>query len=134
WADFTSATSYSSTATHTVEDDSVTFGPLYPLFGYPVGLSAFELSLHLKKVTQEFRVASKPDDHVEWLLGAFYTRESSKNLQVETAQANDGTPLPGLDPLFVGSIPSTYKEGALFGNLTYKFNDRFDVTGGLRFA
>jgi outer membrane receptor protein involved in Fe transport len=134
WADFTSATSYSSTATHTVEDDSVTFGPLYPLFGYPAGLSAFELSLHLKKVTQEFRLASKPDDHVEWLLGAFYTRESSKNLQVETAQANDGTPLPGLDPLFVGSIPSTYKEGALFGNLTYKFNDRFDVTGGLRFA
>ncbi|WP_426701079.1 TonB-dependent receptor [Rhodanobacter sp. Col0626] len=135
WADFTSATSYSTAATHALEDDSVTYGPLYPLLGnYPVGLSAFDLALDLKKVTQEFRLASKPDDHIEWLVGAFYTRESSKNLQVETAQANDGTPIVGLDPLFVGGIPSTYKEGALFGNLTYKFNDRFDVTGGLRFA
>lgn len=135
WADFTSATSYSSTATHQVEDDSVTYGPLFPLLGdYPTGLSAFDLDLGLKKVTQEFRLASKPDDHIEWLVGAFYTRESSKNFQGQRAQANDGTPFVGLDPLFVGSIPSTYKEGALFGNLTYKFNDRFDVTGGLRFA
>lgn len=135
WADFTSATSYSTTAMHSIQDDSVTFGPLYPLIGnYPVGLSAFDLDLDLKKVTQEFRLASKPDDHLAWLVGAFYTRETSANLQTETAQANDGSPIVGLDPLFVGSIPSTYKEGALFGNLTYKFNDRFDLTGGLRYA
>lgn len=134
WADFTSATSYSTTAMETTQDDSVTFGSLYPLFGYPAGLSAFDLDLDLKKVTQEFRLASKPDDRIEWLVGAFYTRETSANLQVERALANDGTPIAGLDPLFAGSIPSTYKEGALFGELTYKFNDRFGITGGLRFA
>ena len=135
WADFTSATSYSTTAMETIQDDSATFGSLYPLFGnFPAGLSAFDLDLDLKKVTEEFRLASKPDDRIEWLVGAFYTRETSANLQVERALANDGTPIAGLDPLFAGSIPSTYKEGALFGQLTYKFTDRFDITGGLRYA
>ena len=135
WADFTSATSYSLSALHSVEDDSVTYGPLYPLLGnYPVGLSAFDLDLGLKKVTQEFRLASKPGGDIEWLVGAFYTRETSANQQLQTAQYLDGTPIAGLDPLFAGAIPTTYKEGALFGNLTYTFTDRFDLTGGLRYA
>jgi len=31
-------------------------------------------------------------------------------------------------------LPSTYKEYAFFGDVTYKFNTTFDVTGGLRYA
>ena len=31
-------------------------------------------------------------------------------------------------------MPSTYKEYAFFGDLTYKFNTTFDVTGGIRSA
>jgi len=134
WADFTSATSYSTSNVSMVSDDSATYGPLFPLFGYPAGLSPFDLGLTTKKVTQEFRIASKPDDHIEWLVGAFYTREMSDNFQTSRALADDGSPLPGLDPLLVGSGPSTYKEGALFGDLTYKFTDSFDITGGLRYA
>jgi len=134
WADFTSASSYSASSADRVADLSVTFGPLFPLVGVPAGLSAFEGKYDLKKVTQEFRLASKPDDHIEWLVGTFFTHERSDNQQAETAQANDGSPIAGLDPLYVASIPSTYKEAALFGNLTYKFADRFDITGGLRYA
>lgn len=135
WADFVSATSYSTTSTHDLDDESVTYAPLFPLISnYPAGLSVFKLDLGLKKVTQEFRLSSKPGGNIEWLAGAFYTREVSSNYQVQTAQSNSGALLPGLDPLFAGGIPTTYKEGALFGQLTYKFNDRFDVTGGLRFA
>ncbi|WP_430391691.1 TonB-dependent receptor [Dyella sp. 20L07] len=135
WADFVSATSYSNSVTHYVEDDSVTFGPLFPLFGnYPAGLSAFDLDMRLKKFTQEFRLSGPQGGNIEWLLGAFYTRETSTNQQVQTAQQTDGAPIIGIDPVFAGGIPSTYKEGALFGNLTYKFNDQFDITGGLRYA
>ncbi|QEE24939.1 TonB-dependent receptor [Rhodanobacter glycinis] len=134
WADFTSATSYSTSAVDRAADLSVTFGPLFPLVGLPEGLSAFDGKYDLKKVTQEFRLASKPDDHFEWLVGTFFTHETSHNLQSETAQAMDGSSIAGLDPLYAASLPSTYKEAALFGDFTYKFTDSFDVTGGLRYA
>lgn len=135
WADFVSATSYSTYRTHDIVNESAAFGPLFPVFGaYPPGLSAYKIDLGLKKFTQEFRLASKPGGDIEWLLGAFYTREISKEHEDLTAQSNGGASVPGLDPLFILRIPTTYKEGALFGDLTYKFSDRFDVTGGLRYA
>lgn len=134
WADFVSATSYSKTSTFQVNDQSKTYGPLFPLFGAAPGVSAFPLSLGLKKWTQELRLQSKPDDRVEWMLGGFYTRETSTNHQELSATSFAGVPVPGLDPLAVVDLPSSYKERALFGNLTYKFSERFDVTAGVRYA
>ncbi|MEO8779858.1 MAG: TonB-dependent receptor [Rhodanobacter sp.] len=135
WADFTSATSYSTSNLGATLDYSPTFGAAFPLLGnFPAGLASYESSHDLKKVTQEFRLASKPDDHIEWLLGAFYTRENGANHQVGRSYTFDGAPLAGLDPILNGVIANTYKEGALFGNLTYKFTDKFDITAGLRYA
>jgi len=51
-----------------------------------------------------------------------------------TAQEFDGTSIAGLDPLAIAGLPSTYEEYAFFGDLTYKFNTMFDVTGGVRWA
>ncbi len=65
-------------------------------------------------------------------LGAFYTDENSKQNQVASAQDFSGAPIAGLDPLAIAGLPSTYKEYAFFGDLTYKFNTTFDVTGGVR--
>jgi outer membrane receptor protein involved in Fe transport len=132
--DVTSATSFSRTHTGSVVDDSAYYGPLYPEFGFPEGKSGSYLGLDLKKFTQELRVASLPGSQLEWLAGAFFTHESSANHQRLTATANDGTPLPVLDPLLAVNEPSGYREGALFGDLTWKFNDRLDLTGGLRYA
>ncbi|MGO1068547.1 TonB-dependent receptor [Lysobacter sp. CA199] len=134
WADFVSATSYSKTSTLQVNDLSKVYGPLFPLLGEPEGVSEFPLSLDLKKWTQELRLASKSEGPVEWMLGAFYTREKSANHQQASAESFAGVPIAGLNPLLVADLPSTYQEAALFGNLTYKFNDRFDVTAGLRYA
>ncbi len=135
WADFVSATSYAQTESHITTDASLTYGVLFPLFGLPsAGISAFTNDLKLYKTTQEFRLASKPDDRIEWLAGTFWTRETSQQNQQASAQEFDGTPIAGLDPLAIAGLPSTYKEYAFFGDLTYKFNTMFDVTGGVRWA
>lgn len=135
FADFVSATSYSHTRYASVVDASPTYGVLFPAFGQPsAGVSAFALDLKLYKTTQEFRLASKPDDHFEWLVGTFYTSETSRNRQIASAQRYDGSSIEGLDPLASAQLPSSYKEYALFGDVTWKFNERFDVTAGLRWA
>jgi len=136
WADFTSASSYSTMFYQPTQDLSVQFGPLFPLFGASApGLAPFVTRIHVNKATQELRLASKPDDHVEWLVGAFFTRELSHNYQNISSLTDAGEPIAGLDPLLAGEVgPTTYKEGALFGDLTYKFTDKFDVTSGLRYA
>jgi outer membrane receptor protein involved in Fe transport len=107
----------------------------FPAFGLPSpGISAVTYDLKLYKTTQEFRLTSKSDGPWEWLLGAFYTDENSKQNQAASAQFFDGSSIPHLDPLAVIALPSTYKEYAFFGDLTYKFNTTFDVTGGIRSA
>lgn len=134
WADFTSATGYSETDYHAITDMTASYGPLLSLLGAPGSDSAFISDLRLYKTTQEFRLASKPADHFEWLLGAFYTSENSRNYQILTAQRPDRSSVAGLDPLANASLPSEYKEYALFANGTWKFNDAFDISAGLRQA
>jgi len=133
WADFTSATGYSSTRTHSVKDDSLVYAPVFATFGFDNAQSALFLDLNLRKTTQEFRLASKPGGF-EWLAGVFYTHETSKNAQLLTAKDANGGSLPGFDPLLVVGLPSTYREAAVFGDLTYKLTEQFDVTGGVRYA
>jgi iron complex outermembrane recepter protein len=135
WADFVSSTSYSENKTSSAQDASLIYGAAFPLFGLPApGLSLFTADLQLYKTTQEFRLTSKDDGPVEWLVGAFYTNENSAQNQAASAQNLDYSSIAGLDPLAVVALPSTYKEYAGFGDVTVKFSNVFDVTGGLRFA
>src|SRR5262249_18656439 len=135
WGDFVSATSYAETDSHVVQDASLLYGVLFPLFGAPSeGISTFTNDLKLYKTTQEFRLASKPDEHFEWLAGVFWTRENSQQNQNASAQDFSGAPIAGLDPLAIAGLPSTYEEYAGFGDITWKFNSAFDVTGGVRWA
>ena len=47
----------------------------------------------------------------------------------------DGSPIPAFDPLFAfAELPTHYREYAGFGNVTFKIDERFDVTAGLRWA
>ena len=135
FADFVSSTSYAEVEQHNTLDASFVYGVVFPLFGLPEpGISAVTYDLKLYKTTQEFRLISHTDGPVEWLLGAFYTDENSKQNQAASAQFLDYSSIPGLDPLAVVGLPSTYKEYAFFGDVTYKFNPIFDITGGLRYA
>ena len=130
FADLTSVTTYSRTKTSVTNDATAIFGAALP---FPA-LTPLTVTLGLKRWTQEVRLASPTGGRFEWLLGGFYTSEKSGNGQLLNALLPDGTSIPGLDPLATASIPSRYREYALFGNATYKFSDRFDITGGLCWA
>ncbi len=135
WATFTSATGYSNTKTDLRIDVTPTYGELPALLGLTgTGLSGFDLGLNLDKFSQEIRLTSKRDGRFLWQLGAFYTYERGVQSQVLFLNQLDGTPFAGLPELFKAVLPSTYQEGALFGNASFKFTDRLSLAAGLRFS
>ncbi|MFV3128982.1 TonB-dependent receptor [Niveispirillum sp. KHB5.9] len=137
FAALTSASSYSTAKVDTVQDASEIYGVAFPALtggAVPAGLSRFDLLLDHEKFTQEVRLASPSGGGLEWMLGGFYTWEDSTNIQAASAQTMSGASIPGLDPLATASLPTTYEEVAVFGNATVAITDRFDITGGLRWA
>jgi iron complex outermembrane recepter protein len=134
WAKFVSASSYSDASTNEIVDATQSYGPLFPFFGSPAGISTYYLDLDTKKFTQEFRLSSPKSAKLEWLVGAFYTHEKGGNRQGASAQDFSGVSIAGLDPIFLGQLPTTYQEYAGFGDVTLHLTERFDVSGGLRYA
>lgn len=134
FANLISASSYSRTKTRQLNDLSDVLGVLFPLFGLPAGNSSFELTLDLKKFTQELRLGSSGESAFKWMLGGFYTHEDSGNRQVMLAYDRNNVPIPGVNPFTVAALPTTYQEYAAFGQLSYTFADVFELSGGLRYA
>lgn len=135
WADFTSATSYSDAVTDQVSDASPSYGVVYDLFfGIPGAVAPFTLNMRLKKLTEELRLQSNTGGRVEWLLGAFFSDEKNENFQRIDGYFSDGSPIAALPVLAELALPTKYREYSLFGDVTYKFTDRFDITAGLRWA
>lgn len=139
-ATLTSATSYSETKTAQRQDSTDLYGAYTQLFGMPHGVGVFDLGLGLDKFTQEFRLASPSGGKVEWLAGAYYTYEKSNNHQLVNVYDANYQPITGpfaafFNPFFAyAELPSDYREYAAFGDLTVHLTDKFDVTGGLRYA
>jgi outer membrane receptor protein involved in Fe transport len=137
FATVTSATSLSRNQNRVLVDQSSLYGPLFPALDPSApsdGLSDFLLNIRLKKFTQELRIASPSGQKLEWLVGGFFTDEDVQNEQEVRALDSSGAPIASLTPFATVHWPSAYREYAAFGNLTYKFTDRFDVTGGLRYS
>lgn len=134
WATFTSASAYSDVTTDQRQDATYLVGAFPLIFGFPAGTSFFDLGLDLEKFTQEFRLTSASTGRFEWQVGAFYSDESADNSQVIRLFGADGAPFPGLDPLAALTLPSDYKEIAGFGDVSYRFTDRFKVDAGVRLS
>jgi iron complex outermembrane receptor protein len=145
WADFVSASSYATTKIRKVSDATRTYGAYFPVISAALpqytngvivdpGLAPFDLSTDVKKFTQEFRLSSPASQRLEWLLGAFYTKEDALMTQILGARDINNVPVPGFEHFFYAYIPTSYKEAAVFGNATFKFTDAFDVSFGARFA
>ncbi|GAA0332662.1 TonB-dependent receptor [Sphingomonas oligophenolica] len=132
--DIISATSYAETSVSQTQDASYSYGVAFAAFGLPAGKSAYSYRLGLKKFTQELRVQSAGTGPFQWTIGGFYTYEDSTNFQSPSALTMAGVSIPGLDPIFIARLPSTYKEYAAFGNVNYSLTDQLEVFGGLRYA
>jgi outer membrane receptor protein involved in Fe transport len=137
FATLTSATSWSNSRNHSIVDESSIYVPFFQLFDPSApsnGLSNFDLDVRLHKFTQEVRLASPTSEHYEWLVGGFYTNEHVLNLQAINAFDAQHVPVASITPFALVYWPTTFKEYAAFGNLTYKFSHRFDISGGVRYS
>jgi iron complex outermembrane receptor protein len=101
-------------------------------------------STDLKVFAQELRLASTSEGPFQWLVGAFYQtvdRDYGQNLPTPGYDALTQA-LVGADSSDFNSPPDTpffsdltydFKQFALFGEATFRFNPQWALTGGLRY-
>lgn len=82
------------------------------------------------KLTQEVRLATSFGEHVDWLLGGFYTHE--KSIVSENIVAADSTTGAVVGPLLYVPLPTRYEEYAGFTDFTLHVTDELDVQIGAR--
>jgi iron complex outermembrane recepter protein len=135
FADLVSATSWSRLSSEQTLDETLAFGEFPTELGLPSGLSNAVLQFDLRKLTQELRLTSPQSDVVSWQIGGFYTDERQSNVQVVNAFDATYQPIDAFAPhLLYASMPTTYREYAMFGDVTWKIASAFDVTGGVRYS
>jgi len=126
----TSTTSHTEYENATIQDLTAAFGGFTDLLsGAAPGTTTavdFIASSGAKKIVQEVRLTSADSDTFEWIVGGYYTNEDTFNIQ-------DVQTTPAFNLLFA-DFPSEYTEYAAFGNFTYYFSDKFDISGGVRIS
>jgi iron complex outermembrane recepter protein len=97
------------------------------VFGVP-GTSLVNIN-KTNKFTQEVRLAMPLTQRIDWLVGLFFTRETSSFIQPNYALTAAGTPL-GLD--IVEAWGNSFTEYAAFTDVTFHITDHFDLQIGGR--
>lgn len=157
WATLTSASSYGRFDRRAITDyTGILGGPSGPILA-PFGESSAYIDEHFTsdKFTQEVRLASPSSDQLEWMVGYFYTKESTEQQQAIRFGPPNGPLaidiLRGVTPGGgAGSVPfgpcggclgaatvvltPHYEENAVFANATYHFTPQFDVSLGARYS
>jgi iron complex outermembrane receptor protein len=142
----TSVSSYTDRDVLVVRDagaltSSITGGSIgLPESVYTLNAPLFDTT-KIKLFTQEVRLASNTAGKLDWLVGAFYSdmdRDYAQYLDVRGFTARTGIPTSSVraptDALYFSTVPYTLTQYAAFGEATYHFNDRLDITAGLRLA
>ncbi len=135
WAKLTSITAYQYNIGRTDADDSVPYSAIISSILGPAGVNPYLVGFNTltDRFTQEVRLAS-PDNHVfEWVVGGFFSRESTDEKVTLRNASNPAGTLFGL-PLGAFDLPSTAREYATFGDATYYFTPKLDATAGIRYS
>jgi iron complex outermembrane recepter protein len=136
-ADLTSITGLNINRFSDSYDTTYLFGPItqyggpgtaFTGFGVP-GTPAPETS-RTDKVTQEVRLTDSLGSIVDWLVGAFYTHESSHYHQDLNAEDSTTGAIVGQDLSI--TFPSSYEEYAGFADVTLRITDQFNIQLGGR--
>ncbi len=136
FAKLTSSSTYSDFDQRFYVDLAGTFAP----GSFPGAPIAFGLDAdgYDKVFVQETRLASTLDGPFEFVLGGFYLHRRRdvdffyrSNLDFLAARGLTGLPDKYFQKLYTHSIS---KELAGFGELTYRFSDKFWLTGGMRYG
>jgi iron complex outermembrane receptor protein len=83
-----------------------------------------------KKFTQEVRLSASIGRQFDWLVGAFFTHETTSDTVTYLAENAVTGAVVGQG--FYGTFPTTYQEYAGFADVTYHVTDRFDIQFGAR--
>lgn len=138
----------SSTAIADVDIDSVSDSsgflrtniPQY-YFGNPRVFAPIDRQQDVQTFTQELRLVSQGDSAIDWVVGGFYLkRDLDFDLLQILSGANEytnayfGTPAPVdfTDVLATGGTDQEFTDLAVFGEVTWHVNDRWQITAGLR--
>jgi iron complex outermembrane recepter protein len=97
-----------------------------------VAYAPFFLTDESSKFVEEARLTSPDSQRVQWMLGGYFTKESDEDTQFWPTTTAEHAQLPPEDNLSLYRALTDYKEAAIFANITYKLNERFDVSGGVR--
>ena len=130
WARLNSVTSVQQAKSRNRLDASFYNDALSGAVGSPVTDSRLDSYPGVRKHTQEFRLTSAPGS-LEWLGGIYFDSEVG-----HLSQLASGTLESDNSEVDVISIqqPSTYKELAAYGDITWNVAPDWSVTGGLRVA
>jgi iron complex outermembrane recepter protein len=132
WGSLTSISSYQTARSDAVTDLSLTSIPFCTFIGLTCSAVGAHGDITTDKYVQELRFASNASHVLEWLLGGFYSYETSDALSEFVLRDTAGQPAP--NDLYEALLSSRYEEYAAFGDLTWHVTDEFSVTGGLRYA
>jgi len=144
FARLTSSTAFSDINVQSVSDSSGFLRTNIPqyYFGNPRVFSPLDRRQDIQLFTQELRLVSNGEGPLDWVIGAFYLkRELDFDLHQVLSGANEytnvyfGTPAPVdfTDVLATGGTDQEFTDLAGFGELTWHVNDRWQITGGIRF-
>jgi iron complex outermembrane receptor protein len=105
---------------------------IFPPF---LGITNIDMSdqTRLDKTTQEFRLVSAPGGSIEWLAGAFFSREKTDGgtLWKPTLSPTSIFP-PGIPLLDNAGIETRWKETSLYGTVVWNVSQALALTAGAR--
>jgi outer membrane receptor protein involved in Fe transport len=130
WARVDSITSVQQEKTRNRQDTAFYDDALSGAVGEPVTDSRLDSTPGARKHTQEFRLTSAPGT-LEWLGGLYFDGEVGRNSQVLAGTIVSSR--TSVD-LITDEQPSTYKELAGYGDVTWNMAKAWSLTGGLRVA
>jgi outer membrane receptor protein involved in Fe transport len=130
----TSSTSYGTQKQDLQTDYTFPLSPLVEaILGVPNEFFQAQ-STDSEKFTQELRLTGE-SNLVDWLVGLYYTEEDGL-IEQDFIAATPGTttPIAGLPLLGYAFVDSSYREAAVFGNLTWHLGERFHIDLGGRYS
>jgi len=101
-------------------------------YPFPDAVALFKYAGNTSKLVEEFRLVSPEQQRIQWMLGGFYTRETTYTPYSFPTFTPSVVPLPDRDNLLISASDSRYEELAGFANLTYQITRQFDISGGVR--
>lgn len=130
--DLTSISAY----TRATIDSRMNFVLFAAFLGAPGADAApYQVVNDIEKFSQELRLSGAWGERVNWLLGAFYTKEEVEHTEfITSGDQLSGAFIAPRGDIYETFFPSTYEETAAFANFSVHLSDRFDVELGARYS